>query len=135
MRQIPLKNKLPIHSASLFFDEESSQFIGYGGSDEHTTVPAYLYRLKFEESQDSFEWEKQNVSCPQHQGYVWQHSANFTKHSLFDGSKGPFLTVTGGCRYPQSPYKSIVEINTTTGQVTNSIELDRGLVSHDSVVR
>lgn len=73
------------------------------------------------------------MKCPQHEGFVWQHSATLTKRSFFNEEGGSFLTVVGGCRLPHSPYKSIVEINTTNGQVTNSLEIDQGLVSHDAV--
>ena len=33
MRQMPIKDKMNIHSASLVFDEVKNQLIGYGGSD------------------------------------------------------------------------------------------------------
>ena len=50
MRQMPIKDKMNIHSASLVFDEVKNQLIGYGGSDENANMPAYLYKLKLEQS-------------------------------------------------------------------------------------
>jgi len=47
MRQIPLKTKINIHSSTLFFNDITSEFIAYGGTDENTNLPAYLYKLKF----------------------------------------------------------------------------------------
>ena len=48
MRQIPIKDKINIHSASLVYDPVRNQLIGYGGSDENANMPAYLYKLKLE---------------------------------------------------------------------------------------
>ena len=41
----------------------------------------------------------------------------------------------GGCRFPHTPYKNIVEINVDTDTVSNSLQLELGLVSHDAVCR
>lgn len=42
------------------------------------------------------------------------------------------LTV-GGCRYPWSPYKSVIEIDLNTLEVENSIELEDPVVAHESI--
>ena len=47
MRELPLKNKIKIHSASLFYEE--GELVGYGGSDENGNFQAYLYRLRLDE--------------------------------------------------------------------------------------
>lgn len=107
---MPIKDKMNIHSASLVFDEVKNQLIGYGGSDENANMPAYLYKLKLEQSQN-YEWERIAINNSIHQGYIWQHSSNLSTRSLFTQQDGIFLTVIGGCRFPHAPYDTVVEIN------------------------
>ncbi|CAM5998960.1 unnamed protein product [Sphagnum balticum] len=136
MRSLPLKEPIAIHSAVLFYDEENEELLGYGGSDESSSLPAYLYRLKLGvPAGELYEWSRTSVNCPQHQGFVWQHSAHLSTRSFFSGQEGRFLTVIGGCRFSHSPYNSVVEIDLKTLTVGNSLQLDQGLVSQDSVVR
>ena len=45
------------------------------------------------------------------------------------------MTVVGGCRFPHAPYNSIVELDLETLKVTNSLNINTGLVSHDAVER
>ncbi len=108
MKLVPLKNPIKIHSASLSFDPVNSEFIAYGGSDENANLPAYLYKLPFPKNASEYEWQKLSISCPQHQGYIWQHTSNISQKSFFSGEEGMFMTVVGGCRLPHAPYNSIV---------------------------
>ena len=55
--------------------------------------------------------------------------------SFMTGQEGSFLTVVGGCRFAQSPYKTIVEIDIDKQKVTGSLAMETGLVSHDLVER
>lgn len=43
------------------------------------------------------------------------------------------MLAIGGCRYPWSPYKSVVEIDLDTLEVGNSLELEEAVVAHESV--
>jgi hypothetical protein len=134
MRILPLKENIGIHSATLAFDETTNELIGYGGTDADSNLPAYIYKLKLSE-QESYEWTKISANCPLHQGYIWQHSSNISTRSFFTGNEGKFLTVVGGCRFPHSPYKAIVEIDLNTYQTNHELHIEQSLVSHDSVNR
>jgi hypothetical protein len=97
-------------------------------------MPAFIYKLKLSE-EETYEWTKISINCPLHQGYIWQHSSNLSGHSYFTGNNGKFLTVVGGCHFPHSPYKAIVEIDLNSYQVSNELHIEQSLVSHDAVDR
>lgn len=134
MRLLPLAEPIAIHSASLHYHSPSNQLIAYGGTDEMSNMPAHLYRLKLE-GEGPYTWERVNVTCKEHEGHIWQHSSHLSKHSFFSGEEGDFLTVIGGCRYPHSPYKHIIEIDLSKNAAINNAAIESGLVSHDCVER
>ena len=74
------------------------------------------------------------MNCPEYQGFLWQHTAHFTERSFFTEEEGKFITIVGGCKEPQSPWKDILEYDINKMEVTNKKTLKFGLVSHDSFV-
>jgi hypothetical protein len=46
MRQLKLKEKVFIHSACLWYDKEANCLLAYGGTNDNSSMEAFLYTLE-----------------------------------------------------------------------------------------
>lgn len=46
MRQLKLKEKIFIHSTCLWYDKETNSLVAYGGTNENSSMEAFLYTLE-----------------------------------------------------------------------------------------
>ena len=51
-----------------------------------------------------------------------------------ENKEGKYLVIAGGCIQPFMPYKHIIEIDLNKNAVSGIMELDSGIVSHDSFI-
>jgi hypothetical protein len=131
MKELAVKEQIKIHSSALMFDGEDNQLIAIGGTNEFSTMESFLYTLKL--GNEAYEWNRIQLNCEFHNGYLWQHTAHLSNFSYFSGETGKFITVVGGCHYPQSPYNTIIEFDLKLMKMSNSAFMKVGLISHDSI--